>query len=281
MAGWRKLGIIAGGGALPVRLAEGLSSGGIDYFIIALTDFADAAVEKIADSRCCIGEVGKIIKTLKINQCDAVVLAGNVKRPDFSHLEVDFGGVALIPKILAAAAKGDGAILSVVVQALEKSGFTVVGAETVVSALAVSHGPFGVKIPTSHDWLDIRKGAAIIKALGPFDVGQGAVVASGFVLAIEAAEGTDSMLARCASLPTSMKGESPNGVLVKCPKPKQELRVDLPTIGLETVARAAAANLNGIAVEANRTIALNPDELAAEADRLGIFVYAFSSDELF
>ena len=150
-----------------------------------------------------------------------------------------------------------------------------------IASLAAPQGALGALSPTEDQWSDIRKAAAIVAALGPFDVGQAAVVASGFTLAIEAAEGTDGVLARCAALPQAARGgERRNGVLLKRPKPGQELRVDLPTIGADTVLGAHAAGLAGVAVEAGLTLVIDRETVAREADRLGLFVYGFTPAEL-
>ena len=187
----------------------------------------------------------------------------------------------MLPKVVAAATGGDGALLDVLVETLESEGFVVVGAEEVTQELLAPEGPFGALSPSEENMRDIKKASAVIRALGGFDIGQAAVVAAGHVLAVEAAEGTDKMLARCADLSDDLRGgEDRNGVLVKRPKPKQELRVDLPTVGVETVRRAAAAKLAGIAVEAGRALVMDMPEMVREADARGLFVYGFSASEV-
>ena len=277
MARWRKLGVIAGGGALPVRIVQACRTAGRDFFLIRLAGSADAELADSPGEDCAIGEAGKIIRTLKQQDCDAVVYAGMVKRPDFSSLKVDWRGAALLPKIIAAAARGDGAILNVLVETLEAEGLLVIGADEICEDAACETGAIGVLSPRAEHFADIRKAAAIVHALGPFDVGQGAVVANGFVVAVEAAEGTDAMLERCATIANDA---SRGGVLVKRPKPAQELRIDLPVIGAETVRRAGEAGLAGIAVEAGRAIIIDRAETAALADKLGLFVYGFSARDL-
>lgn len=277
MARWRKLGVIAGAGSLPRLLAEAAG----DSFVVRLAGVADAAYAAQSSAECGMAEAGKILRVLKDSNCDAVTLAGVVRRPDFSKLKPDWRGAALLPRVIAAAAKGDGAMLSVLVETLEAEGFLVVGADEVLASLVAPEGPIGSLAPNDEDWPDIRKAAAIVAALGPFDIGQAAVVASGFTLAIEAAEGTDGVLARCAALPAAMRGgERRNGVLLKRPKPGQELRVDLPTVGADTVRGAHAAGLAGIAVEARMTLVIDRESVAHEADRLGLFVFGFTPADL-
>ncbi len=280
MARWRNIGIIAGAGVLPLRLAEAAAVAG-RLFVVRLAGMADADFSGYAGAECGLAEAGKIIRSLKDAGCDAVVLAGVVRRPDFSKLKPDWRGVALLPRVIAAANKGDGAMLGVLVETFEAEGFLVIGAEEVFADLAAPVGVVGAISPSDENWADIRKAAAIIAALGPFDIGQAAVVASGHTLGVEAAEGTDGLLLRCAALPASARGgERRNGVLVKCPKPGQERRVDLPTIGVETVRRAAAAGLAGIAVEAGGALLIDRAAIAREADAHQLFVFGYAPAEI-
>ena len=279
MKRWRKLGIIAGGGALPLRITAASNARGEAFHVIPLAGYADALLDAFPGDGCGIGEAGKAIRILKEQGCDAVVFAGKVTRPDFKALKVDWRGAAILPKIIAAAARGDGAMLDVMVETMESEGFRVIGAEEALNDLLAPVGAVGAVLPDDQDLEDIKKAAQVIEALGPYDVGQGAVVASGLVIAIEAAEGTDEMISRCASI-TLAAGEAPSGVLVKRPKPGQELRIDLPTIGTETVRRAVAAGLKGIAVKAGGALIIDRDDVAALADEASLFVYGFTDFEV-
>lgn len=281
MARWRKLGIIAGAGALPRRLAQAASGDGAAPFVVRLAGIADEDFSAFPNVECGLAEVGKTIRSLKDAGCDALVLAGVVRRPDFSQLKPDWRGAALLPRVIAAAATGDGAMLSVLVETLEAEGLLVIGAEEVFGDLAAPAGALGAHAPSDENWADIRKAAAIIAALGPFDIGQAAVVASGHTLGVEAAEGTDGLLQRCARLPSSARGgDRRNGVLVKRPKPGQELRVDLPTIGVDTVRNAAAAGLSGVAIEAGLALLIDREAIVREADARGLFVFGFTAAEV-
>ncbi|MEO0400222.1 MAG: UDP-2,3-diacylglucosamine diphosphatase LpxI [Pseudomonadota bacterium] len=277
---WTKLAIITGGGALPLKLAAACEARGAPFYMIRLAGYADAAANALPGADLHLGEAGKLSRILKEEACDAIVMAGIVPRPDFSKLKLDWRAAALLPRLVAAAARGDGALLSVLVDAFEAEGVKVVGADEVAADLAVSGGVLGAYAPSDQNKDDMRKAAAIVKALGPFDVGQAAVAANGLVLAIEAAEGTDAMLDRCAQLPAALRGDEKSGVLVKRPKPGQELRVDLPTIGVETIRRAAAAGLAGVAVEEGRALLLDAEAAIAEADKAGLFVYGFSASDV-
>lgn len=283
---WDKLGIIAGGGALPAQLCAACERDGAPFALIRLLGYADEALTGYPGHDCGLAEVGKVVRTLHAEGCDAVVMAGLVRRPNLASLTPDWRGAALLPKVVAAARRGDGALLDVLVETFEAEGFAVVGAEEVAGGLAAPAGPLGRHAPTDADRADMAKAAEVVAALGPFDVGQGAVVRAGLVLAIEAAEGTDLMLDRCAGLPPEVRGFEPGeaearrGVLLKRPKPGQELRVDLPTIGAETVSRAADAQLAGIAVEAGVALVLDRAGVARAADEAGLFVYGFEAAEL-
>jgi DUF1009 family protein len=278
MARWRKLGVVAGGGALPKRIADGRLARGEAVHVVRLAGWADDAMMVYPGETIGVAEVGKVVRSLRNAGCDALVMAGTVGRPDFKTLLPDWRGAALLTKVISAASKGDGAILSVMVEMFESEGFLVVGAEEALSELAMPEGALGRVEPSVQDVADFAKAASIVRALGPFDVGQAAVVASGRVLAIEAAEGTDAMLERCAALRRN-SGEH-EGVLVKRPKPGQELRVDLPTVGVETITRAHAAGLKGVAAEAGVALLIDAAEAVKEADRLRMFLYGFTAAEI-
>lgn len=282
---WQRLGLIAGGGTLPLRIAEAEEAAGRPPFVVRIAD-GEAGLSRFAHRDASVAELGGMLKSLKAEKCDAVCFAGQVHRPNFARLRPDWRGAALLPKVVAAARKGDAAIIDVIVSFFEGEGFKVVGAEEAAGDLKGDAGALTDLQPSPDDWADIRKGAALVAALGPFDVAQGVVVRRGFVLAVEAAEGTDAMLQRVAALPSDLKGYEPGeegrqvGVLVKTPKPNQELRVDLPTIGARTVENAAAAGLAGIALEAGRALIVDRDAVSEAARRLGLFVYSFEVSEV-
>lgn len=280
MVRWKKLGMIAGGGALPLRAAAAAGARGEELFVIRLAGAADDALQAWPGEECAMGEAGRILRLLKEQECDAVVFAGVVRRPDFKALKVDWRGAALLPKVITAAARGDGALLNVLVETVEAEGMFVIGAEEVIREVVAEKGTMGAFFPHKEDLRDLSKAAQIIEALGPFDIGQAAVVADGLALAIEAAEGTDAMLDRCASLRAGKEVTAPCGVLMKRPKPGQELRIDLPVIGPETVRRAKAAGLRGVAVEAGVAIVIDRDEVVRLADEAGLFVYGFTPEEV-
>lgn len=270
----KKLGLIAGGGNLPVEIAEHCERSGRPLFVIRLKGFADAGLEPFAGAEVGLAELGKCIKALKRAKCEAICLAGNVARPDFTSLMPDLRGLAALPAAIAAARKGDDALLRMLVHEFEKEGFAVEGAHQVVDDLALPAGVLGRVQPSPDAAADITKALEVARAIGRLDAGQAAVICRGLVLALEAAEGTDALLARVASLPEALRGRpgATAGVLAKTPKPIQETRVDLPTIGPATVEAVARAGLAGIAGEAGKLLVLERDATIARADDLGVFI---------
>jgi UDP-2,3-diacylglucosamine hydrolase len=263
-----KLGIIAGSGGLPRRLVETCHALGRDVFVLAIEGAADPQmVEGVPHAWCRLGAAAKGLALLRDNAVTELVLAGGVRRPSLTALRPDWRAAKLFARI-GLRALGDDGLLSIVVDELEREGFRVVGADQLLLSGPAGEGPLGKCRPDAQAMADIEHGRRVARALGLLDVGQSVVVQQGLVLGVEAIEGTDALLRRCGPL----QREGPGGVLVKVEKPGQETRVDRPTIGPCTVALAAATGLRGIAVEAGVTIVLDPGEVAAAADRVGLFV---------
>jgi Uncharacterized protein conserved in bacteria len=267
----KKLGLIAGGGGLPVEIAEHCERSGRPLFVIRLKGFAGTELAPYAGAEVGVAEVGKCIKALKRAGCEAVCLAGIVTRPDFASLIPDLHGLKLLPKAIAAARRGDDALLRLLVEEFEKEGFEVLGAHEVMDDLSLPLGYLGARQAGDEDLHDAQRALEVARAVGRLDVGQAAVVAGGLVLAVEAQEGTDAMLARVAGLPAHLKGApgAGRGVLAKAPKPIQETRIDLPTIGRATVEGVARAGLAGIVGEVGRLLVLDRHEVISLADELG------------
>jgi DUF1009 family protein len=208
-------------------------------------------------------------------------MIGTVLRPALRDIRFDWQALRELPTVIKMFRGGDNHLLSILARLFEKRGFRFVGAHEVAPEILMPQGPLGRREPSARDRADIARGVALLSALGPFDVGQAVVVADNYVLAIEAAEGTDRMLARIAGLRSEGRVRSAvgTGVLVKVPKPAQDRRFDLPAIGPATVESAVRAGLAGIAVMANATIVAEPAEVGAAADRAGIFVAGIAPDE--
>jgi DUF1009 family protein len=266
MAG--RLAIVAGGGGLPRRLVESCQAAGRDIFVLALEGAAEpATVRDVPHAWCRIGAAAAGLALLRENNVTDLVLAGGIRRPSLASLRPDWRAAKLFARI-GYRALGDDGLLSAVVSELEQEGFRVIGADQLLDGARVSEGPLGMMCPDTQATADIQHGLSIARVLGALDVGQAVIVQQGLVLGLEAIEGTDELLRRCATL----RREGPGGVLVKVEKPGQESRADRPTIGLHTVALAAETGLRGIAIEADTTIVLDRDEVIRAADRAGLFV---------
>ncbi len=276
----KPLGIISGLGDLPVSIAQNCIDSGRDVFVVRLKGFIEPQLEAFPGDVVGLGELGKLFSLLSGAGCEEVTFAGIVKRPNFKDLKLDFTGAKLLPKVLSAARKGDDALLSLMVKEFERNGFTVIGSGEANQSLLMSEGCLTVRQPTENDFSDIQKGAHIAGEMGRLDIGQGCVVVNGLVLTVEAQEGTDEMLVRCANLPEELRGSqaNPQGVLVKRPKPDQERRIDLPTAGMSTIENAATSGLAGVALEAGGALLLDREAVIARANELGLFVFGFSPD---
>ena len=270
-----KLGLIAGGGQLPVEVAKACERIGRPLFVIRLRGLAAEALMAFDGVELGIEQFGKGLAALHQANCVAICMTGLGKRPGFAAIRPDMKGVAILPGAIAAARNGDDALMRYFVGQFEKDGFRVEGATDVTGALLLNEGPLGKRSPTTEQMADVSKAMAVARAIGALDVGQGAVVCDGLVLAVEAQEGTDAMLARVAGLPEEIRGVTarPKGALAKVPKPIQERRMDLPTIGVRTLEACAQAGLCGVAGEAGGLVVLDKDAVITAADRLGLFVW--------
>lgn len=268
-AGQPTLGIIAGGGRLPAQLAESCEAMQRPYFVIAFEGYANLGDLRHAPHAVVrLGAVGEALSHLRQAGATEVVLAGSIRRPSFATLRPDLTGARLLARLSAAFFSGDDALLRAVVRFLEDEGFRVIGVSDVISALLAGEGVLGKIRPDAHAKKDIARGLEVVRALGALDIGQAAIVENGFVLGVEAAEGTDALIARCAAL----KRETKAGVLVKARKSGQEMRADLPAIGPGTVETLAEYGFSGIALEAGGGIILDKDMTISKADALGLFI---------
>ncbi len=263
-----RLGIVACGGALPGHLIGACRARGRDIFVIAIEGQADPAV--VADTPHLwvrLGAAGKALARLHAEAVEELVLVGGLKRPSIREVRPDGRFLKFLAK--GAFSLGDDGLLRAAVRELEEvEGFRIVGPDSLLGEHVATAGPYGAVVPDAEAEQDIARGVAVQRALGAVDVGQGVVVQQGIVLGVEAAEGTDALLERCAAL----RREGAGGVLVKLAKPGQERRVDLPVIGEPTVRRAARAGLRGLAIEAGGTLVLDRTAVAAAADETGLFV---------
>lgn len=268
------LGILAGRGPLPCVLAESATARGLPLHIVAIRGEARDEIERFPHTWIKWGEIGKMFAALDKNGCGDLVIIGGVARPDLANVRFDLGAIKTLPFLLSLGKGGDDHVLSRIVRFFEDKGYRVHGAGDVAPELLAGEGRLGDKAPSAEDRADIAIAFRVVSALGRLDVGQAAVVVKGHVLAVEAAEGTDAMLVRCAELRERGKPRrrARAGVLVKAPKPGQEERVDLPTIGPETVGKAAAAGLAGIAVAAGQVLMAERAATIEAANQHGLFL---------
>jgi DUF1009 family protein len=265
----RRLGIIAGGGPLPARLAAAARAAGRAVFILGLEGFADPAlIAPWPHEIRRLGAASRIIAALREHGCQDLVMIGPVRRPSLLDLRPDAEGAKLLARIGRAAFAGDDGLLAAVIRVLTEEGFRVIGMQEIMREAVAPAGVLTRTRPDAQAMLDINRGVAVTRLLGSADVGQGCVVQQGLVLAVEAIEGTDAMLLRAGAL----RREGIGGVLVKLVKPGQDKRADLPTIGPDTVRNAAAAGLRGLAFEAEATILAEREACLAAAEEAGLFL---------
>ncbi len=275
MTGGGRLAIVAGSGQLPLYVAAAAREMGENPFIVRLRDDSRFDWSGFDNAVISVGDVAGLGRLLQENRVDRVVLSGGVaRRPEWREIRPTVGILLKLPSIVKTLLSGgDDAVLQMVIKIIGTLGADVIGAHEIAPGLLASLGPLAAQEPTGDDPRDIRKGAEAALALGKLDVGQGAVSVGGRIVALEGVEGTDAMLARVADLRAEGRiSPRRRGVLVKLCKPQQDVRADLPTIGIETVENARKAGLAGIAVEAGRALVLDREAMLKAADEAGIFV---------
>ncbi|TZG38652.1 LpxI family protein [Agrobacterium sp. B1(2019)] len=248
---------------------------GENPFIVRLRDDSRFDWSGFDNAVISVGDVAGLGRLLRENQVDRVVLSGGVaRRPEWREIRPTAGILLKLPSIVKTLLSGgDDAVLQMVIKIISTLGAKVIGAHEIAPGLLATTGPFGGQKPAEEDLKDIRKAAEAALTLGKLDVGQGAVSVGGRIVALEGVEGTDAMLARVAALRAEGRiSPRRKGVLVKLCKPQQDIRADLPTIGIETVENAKRAGLAGIAVEAGRALVLDREAMLKAADEAGIFV---------
>ncbi|RVT97833.1 LpxI family protein [Rhodovarius crocodyli] len=271
------LGIIAGGGDFPLRLADAARLAGRPVFIVAIKEFVDPAMlAGYPHEIIRVGAGGRIVAALKNAGVKQIVLSGSARRMSILSMLPDAwmaGAIARIGKSVLMG--GDDTLLRGATRVLEEEGFEIVPPLSIRRDLMPLPGLLAGPGPDADQKADIARGIEVLRALAPADVGQAAVIQQGLVLGIEAVEGTDALLARAAEL----RREGPGGVLVKISKPQQDERLDMPTVGPQTVRGAIAAGLAGIAIEAGRTVLADREETLRLADEAGLFVISLAVDE--
>lgn len=270
----RPLGIVAGNGGLPARIIASCRAAGRPVFVLALEGEADrGAIEDVPHAWCRLGGAAAGLDVLRANGVEDLVLAGGVHRPSLASLRPDWRAAKFFARV-GYRALGDDGLLSAVVRELEREGFRIVGADQLLDEAGLPEGPLGRISPGADARADIAHGMRLARAIGALDIGQAVVVQHGLVLGVEAIDGTDALIRRCAAL----RRDGPGGVLVKAEKPGQESRADRPTIGPQTVRLAAESGLAGIAAQAGATLVLDRAEVTRLADAAGLFVVGVRPD---
>lgn len=269
-----KVGLIAGSGDLPHSVVEGALQEGHEVFVAALEGFSTPNSFSASSMAFGLAEFGHITKAFKKEKCTHVCLAGNVERPDFKNLKPDFKGLKHLPGAIMAAKDGDDGLMRYILEMFEKDGFEIISPQDLCKFLLLPSGNLGAHSLSKAHLNDAEKACKVASTIGGLDIGQGAVVCRGLVLAVEAQEGTDAMLIRVASLPDNLRGNSGDreGILAKMVKPGQETRVDLPTIGPRTVELAAEAGLAGIVAEGGQAFVMQRDKVIELANEKGLFI---------
>jgi DUF1009 family protein len=273
--------IVCGAGSLPFTVSEAAMKQGRKVLLFALRGWADPQrVAAYPHQWIRLGAYGRFRRLARAAGCRDVVLIGSLTRPTIPQLWPDFGTLMILPRLARLFKGGDDHLLSGLGDILHEDGFHLLGPHEIAPSITMPKGMLGRSQPNDRDRADIARGLALLRATGPFDVGQAVVVADQRVLAVEAAGGTDEMLLHLAELRQRGRVRSPAnvGVLVKAPKPEQDQRVDLPSIGPQTVEHAARAGLAGVAVVAGSVVVAEPDRIASAADRAGIFVAGVGAD---
>ncbi len=265
--------LLAGSGQLPVTLIEIFQSQNRPFVVLAFKgQTEEQLVQGIPHIWLHLGEAGQALTYLKQNNIQEIVMAGAMTRPSLTDVRPDWEGVKWLARI-GTKALGDDNLLKLIIGMMEENGYRVIGIEDIFADLLASSGILTSLEPDEEAWRDIGRGIEVLTALGPVDVGQSVVVQGGLVLGIEAIEGTDGLIERAGPLHRPGLG----GILIKTTKRGQDYRVDLPTIGPETVKKAASAGLRGIAIEAGRTLILNKKEVLSLAQKKGLFVVGLAS----
>jgi len=261
------IGIFAGSGDLPKEIVNSLKEKKKSYIILNLSK------KKIPNSiNIKLGEFGKILKVLKKNNTKEVIFAGKVDRPNLNNTRFDLKGLYYLPELIKIFKQGDGNILKFAEKVLLKNGIKVISSHKYCKNLLVNKTLTKFK-PSLIDINDYKKGSKILHALSKFDNAQGIIIDNGYVLSIEAAEGTDNMIKRVKNI-YKKKNNKASGVLIKLPKSKQSLKYDLPTIGYNTVKLCIISKIKGIFLKKNQNIFLNQKKTISLANKNNFFISA-------
>jgi len=260
---------------MPLAVAQSLKARGLEPVIFALKGVCDReTAERFRHHWITVGQLGRTIRLLRAENCTNLIFIGTLVRPALSEIRLDWKTIRVMGRVWSAFRGGDDHLLSGIGRLFEQEGFQLVGLKEAAPDLLMPEGFATRNAPDGDAVADIEKGREVLRALGPFDIGQAVVVIDGHVVGVEGIEGTDELLTRIATLRASgrIRAKNGRGVLVKAPKSTQDLRFDLPTIGRRTVEKAAAAGLAGVAVETGAIVVAEPQAMIETADAAGLFV---------
>ena len=260
------IGLIFGDTDFPKEILKTVKKKKIKYLIVDLSKSRKFKKDKKSYA-VSIGQFGKIIKILKENKCKKVLFAGKVNKPNFSKLKLDLKGIYYIPRIIKASKLGDAAILKEIIKILAENKIKTENSLTFNPELSLKKGNFSKIKPNKQDQLDIKKAIKTLNNLKQYNFSQGVVVRNKKVVSIEGKGGTEKMLKKSRS-----KKFRNHGVLVKLPKMKQDLRIDLPTIGLKTLKQSKTAGLKGIVVKNKQHIFLDKSKCINFANENKMFI---------
>ena len=260
------IGLIFGETKFPKEILKKVKKKRVKYLIIDLTKKKVFRRDRRSHS-VSVGEFGRIIKILKENKCKKVLFAGKVNKPNFSKLRLDFKGIYYISRIIKSSKLGDAAILKEIIKILKQEKISTTSSLIFNSELSLNKGNYSRVRPNTEDKFDIKKAITTLNRLGKYNFAQGTVVRNRKVVAIEGRGGTQKMLNRCKSKKFKNKG-----VLVKFPKKKQDLRVDLPTVGLKTLYQCKLAGLKGIVLKSKQNVFLERKKCISFANRNKMFI---------
>ena len=260
------IGLIFGETSFPWEILKKVKKKKARYLIVDLTKKRSFKKEKKSHS-VSIGQFGKIIKILKENECKKVLFAGRVKKPNFSKFRLDLKGIYYLPRIIKSSKIGDVAILKEIIKILDQNKIKTISSLTFNSELALKRGNYSKTKPNKEDKIDINKAIKILSRLGKYNFSQGAIVRNNKLVAIEGKGGTQTMLKKCKSRKFKNKG-----VLVKFPKKKQDLRIDLPTVGLKTIKYCKLAGIKGLVLKSKQNVFLERKKCISFANKNKMFI---------
>tara|TARA_B100000886_G_scaffold105371_1_gene70246 strand:- start:710 stop:1504 length:795 start_codon:yes stop_codon:yes gene_type:complete len=260
------IGLIFGDTDFPKKILKKIKQRKFKYLIIDLSKKRFFSKDKNSKS-VSIGQFGKILNLLKENKCKKVLFAGKVRKPNFSKLRLDFKGVYYIPRIIKSSRIGDAAILKEIIEIFKKEKITTISSLFFNPELTLKKGIYTKIKPRKTDKADINKAISVLNKLNNYSYSQGAVVRNKKLIAIEGSGGTQNLLKKLKN-----KRFKNNGVLVKFPKKKQDLRVDLPTVGLRTLEQCNSAGLKGIVVKSRQNIFLERKKCINFANKKKMFI---------